>query len=81
MNSQAHDLCCQIEATFESRHHKASLKSLLSLFLNGNGQALPDHSDHKSASALSRFLNVYAWELRPVLRTMRQESLRQVWQH
>lgn len=64
-----------------SHHLKASLQSLISLFLKADGQAVIRRSEHKSASAVSRFLNHYSWELRPVIRAMRQESLAQIWQY
>lgn len=80
MNTQAQGLVCQIEGQFESRHHKASYRSLLSLFLKADGHAVLRASEAKSASALSRFLNHYRWCSRPLLRSMRQAALAQVWE-
>ena len=48
-----------------SVYQKASLNALLGLFLEAQGHPLPQHTQVKSASSLSRFLNhcllVYAW--------------------
>jgi hypothetical protein len=39
-----------------SAYQRQSLKALLELFLRAQGAPLPEHSDLKSASTLSRFL-------------------------
>lgn len=49
-----------------SAHERASLKAMLTLFLQARGAALPEHAERKSSSALSRFLNLYDWPTRPV---------------
>ncbi|WP_390883633.1 hypothetical protein [Kovacikia minuta] len=64
-----------------SADQKASLKALLGLFLDAQGHALPAHTSVKSASALSRFLNHYAWSTRSVIRTARQAILQQIATH
>ena len=64
-----------------SRYQKTSLSALLGLFLEAPGHALPQHCPIKSASALSRFLNIYGWSTRSVLRTTRQTVLKQMAQH
>lgn len=56
-----------------SSHQRASLKTMLALFLEARGAALPEHARHKSPSALSRFLNLYRWPTRAVVRTLRRE--------
>jgi hypothetical protein len=62
-----------------SSHQRASLKAMLALFLGTQGSmALPEHAKHKSASALSRFLNLYDWPTRAVIRTVRQQVVRMV---
>ena len=64
-----------------SLYQHASLSSLLGLFLEAQGHPVPHHCQTKSASALSRFLNVYGWSTRSVLRTTRQAVLRQMAEH
>lgn len=59
-----------------SAHQRASLKAMLTLFLQARGAALPEHAERKSPSALSRFLNLYDWPTRAVIRTLRQEVLK-----
>jgi hypothetical protein len=64
-----------------SDYQKASLNALLGLFLEAQGHALPEHTQVKSASSLSRFLNRYHWSTRQVIRTTRQAILAQIAQH
>ncbi|MDQ3362685.1 MAG: hypothetical protein M3534_13690 [Actinomycetota bacterium] len=56
-----------------SAHQRASLKTMLALFLRARGMALPEHAQRKSPSALSRFLNLYDWPTRAAIRTLRRE--------
>lgn len=56
-----------------SAHQRASLKTMLALFLRARGMALPEYAQRKSASALSRFLNLYDWPTRAAIRTLRRE--------
>ena len=46
-------------------------KALLFLLLQGHGKARPQHSQTKSPSALSRFLNSYPWPTRALIRLAR----------
>lgn len=55
-----------------SQYQRDSLQALLRLFLQAQGHPLPQHSKVKSASALSRFLNIYSWSTRKLIGTMRQ---------
>ncbi len=59
-----------------SVHQRASLKAMLALFLGTQGMALPEHATYKSASALSRFLNLYNWPTTSVIRILRREILK-----
>ncbi len=43
--------------------------------------ALPEHTQVKSASSLSRFLNHYGWSTRRVIQTTRREILQQIAAH
>lgn len=64
-----------------SVYQKASLNALLGLFLDAQGHALPEHTQVKSPSSLSRFLNRYTWSTRSVIRTTRQTILQQLASH
>jgi hypothetical protein len=63
-----------------SPYQRQSLQALLELFLRAKGSPLPEHSQLKSPSALSRFLNVYTWSVRQLIRRLRQ-AVRQQLQH
>jgi hypothetical protein len=64
-----------------SVYQKASLNALLGLFLDAQGHALPEHTQVKSPSSLSRFLNRYSWSTRSVIRTTRPTILQQIASH
>ncbi|NJM78308.1 MAG: transposase [Acaryochloridaceae cyanobacterium RU_4_10] len=64
-----------------SVYQKASLNALLGLFLDAQGHALPEQTQVKSASSLSRFLNRYNWSTREVIRTTRRHVLGQILSH
>jgi hypothetical protein len=64
-----------------STYQKASFNALLGLFLDAQGHALPEHTQVKSPSSLSRFLNRYRWSTRSVIRTTRQAVLEQINAH
>lgn len=69
--AHAQELIYQLLAGMPSAYQRQSLKALLELFLKAQGTPLPEHSQLKSASALSRFLTVYSWSVRQVIRQMR----------
>lgn len=64
-----------------SVYQKNSLNALLGLFLEAQGHPLPQQTQVKSASSLSRFLNHYSWSTRALLRSTRQSILQQIAQH
>jgi len=64
-----------------SEYQKASLNALFGLFLEAQGHPLPGHTQVKSASSLSRFLNHYLWSTRSVIRTTRKAVLAQIAHH
>ena len=64
-----------------SMYQKASLNALFGQFIDALGHPLPQHTQVKSASSLSRFLNHYNWSTRSVIRTTRQTVLQQIAQH
>jgi hypothetical protein len=61
-----------------SVYQKNSLRTLLGLYLKATGQALPQHSEVVSPSALSRFLNKYNWPCRAVIRMVRSQIVAQI---
>ena len=61
-----------------SEYQRDNLETLLGLFLQAQGHPLPQHSKTKSASALSRFLNVNPWSTRQLIRTARSAVLKQI---
>lgn len=64
-----------------SVYQKASVSALMGLFLEAQGHPLPQHTQVKSASSLSRFLNHYTWSTRRVILTTRKAVLAQIAQH
>lgn len=58
-----------------STYQQENLESMLGLFLQAQGYPLPQHSKSKSASALSRFLNIYDWSTLSVIRTTRNRII------
>ncbi len=71
----ARKLVYELLALMPSPYQSASLKAMLVLFLSAQGIALPEHTSHKSPSALSRFLNFYRWPTRSLIRTLRRAAL------
>lgn len=70
--AHAQELIYQLLDGMPSPYQRQSLKALLELFLRAQGAPLPEHSSLKSASALSRFLTVYTWSVRQIIRQVRQ---------
>jgi hypothetical protein len=64
-----------------SIYQKDSLNTILGLFLEAQGHPLPQHTEVKSASSLSRFLNHYLWSTRSVWCSTRKHILQQIAQH
>lgn len=54
-----------------SSYQCQSLQALLASFLKAQSTLIPEYSQLKSASALSRFLNLYTWSVRQVIRCLR----------
>lgn len=72
----ARQVVYELFALMPSPYQRSSLKAMLALFLRAQGLALPEHAEHKSASALSRFLNLYDWPTTSVIRSLRREILK-----
>ena len=81
MLQHAQGLVCSLISLMPSVYQKASLKAVLGLFLEAEGHALPEHTQVKSASSLSRFFNRYRWSTRQVIRTTRAAVLDQLATH
>lgn len=79
--AHAQGLVYSLLCLMPSVYQKASLKAMMGLFLEAQGHALPQHTQVKSASSLSRFLNHYSWSTREVIRTTRKAILEQIAQH
>jgi Transposase DDE domain len=77
----AQQLVYSLLSLMPSMYQKASLNALFGRFLEAQGHPLPQHTQVKSASSLSRFLNHYDWSTRNVIRTTRQTVLQQVTHH
>src|SRR5947209_18122045 len=80
ITTHARNLVYDLLNLMPSIHQRASVKAMLALFLQAQGMAIPEHTDRKSSSALSRFLNLYAWPTRAVIRTLRRHALERLLQ-
>jgi hypothetical protein len=76
--AHAQGLVYTLLSLMPSHYQRDSLQALLGLFLQAQGHPLPQQCKAKSASALSRFLNVYPWSTRKLIRTTRQMALQQI---
>jgi hypothetical protein len=76
--AHAQQLVYTLLSLMPSGYQKENLEAILGLFLQAQGYPLPEHSKNKSASALSRFLNIYNWSTRSVIRTMRTRIVQQI---
>lgn len=71
----AQSLVYDLISLMPSVYQKDSLKAVFGLFLEAQGHPLPEQTQVKSPSSLSRFFNIYSWSLRDVIRTTRQSIL------
>jgi len=76
MNTHARVLFCTLVNLFVTPHQQQSFKALMALFLRGDGRPEPAHAVGKSESALSRFLNRYAWGAAALARVARRAAVR-----
>lgn len=74
-------LYADVLALFARKQHLDTVQVLLNLFLQARGQPLPSLATVKSPSAISRFLNHYAWNVRGLIRVMRRHALDQYHLH
>ena len=78
MLAYAQELVYNLKELMPTAYQKDNLEAMLGLFLEAQGHPLPEHSQTKSASALSRFLNVNPWSTRQVIRSVRSHVLQTV---
>lgn len=76
--AHAQQLVYTLLSLMPSDYQKQNLEAMLGLFLSAQGYPLPEHSKSKSASALSRFLNLYDWSTRSVIRTIRARIIQEI---
>jgi len=79
--AHAQELIYHLLDGMQTPYQRQNLQALLALFLRAQGAPLPEHSPLKSPSALSRFLNVYSWSVREVIRRLRRAVRQQLQQY
>lgn len=79
--AHAQHLVYTLLSLMPSQYQRDNLEAMLGLFLEAQGHPLPQHSKTKSASALSRFLNIYSWSTRKLIRITRDYVLKQILSH
>ncbi|WP_199332357.1 MULTISPECIES: hypothetical protein [Fischerella] len=78
MLAHAQELVYSLKELMPTQYQKDNLDAMLGLFLEAKGNPLPEHSQTKSASALSRFLNINPWSTREMIRVVRTHTLQTV---
>ncbi|MEO0843103.1 MAG: hypothetical protein AAF063_29965 [Cyanobacteria bacterium J06643_5] len=78
MLTHAQELVYTLKDLMPTQYQKENLEAMLGLFLEAQGHPLPEHSKIKSASALSRFLNINLWSTRGIIRAVRNQVLQVV---
>lgn len=76
--AHAQSLVYTLLSLMPSTYQQENLESMLGLFLEAQGYPLPEHSKSKSKSALSRFLNIYNWSTKSVIRTARNRVIKEI---
>lgn len=76
MLAHAQDLVYSLTELMPTQYQKDNLEAMLGLFLQAQGHPLPEHSQTKSPSALSRFLNINPWSTREMIRIVRNSLLK-----
>ena len=74
----AQTLVYSLMSLMPTAYQRDNLQAMLGLFLQAEGRPLPEYSQVKSSSALSRFLNENPWSTRQVIRTVRHQVLHQL---
>ena len=78
---QAQTLVSSLLSLMPTAYQRDNLQAILGLFLQAEGCPLPEYSQVKSPSALSRFLNEYRWSTRQVIRTLRHQVCQRLLSH
>jgi hypothetical protein len=76
--AHAQSLVYTLLSLMPSVYQKENLEAMLGLFLEAQGYPLPQHSKSKSPSALSRFLNIYTWSTKSVIRATRNRVIKEI---
>lgn len=74
----AQQLVSALLSLMPSVYQRENLEAMLGLFLEAQGHPLPQHSQSKSASALSRFPYIYNWSTRKIIRATRSHVLKEI---
>ena len=67
------------QALFTTHYQRRIYQTLIAGFLNATSNPRPATSTDKSAAALSRFLNHYAWNAHHLIRIVRTAIHKRVW--
>ncbi|YAG04369.1 Transposase IS4-like domain-containing protein [Nostoc sp. DSM 114167] len=78
MLAHAQELVYNLKKLMPTQYQKDNLEAMLGLFLEAQGHPLPEHSQAKSPSAISRFLNINPWSTREMIRIVRHQVLQTV---
>jgi hypothetical protein len=78
MLAHAQELVYSLKELMPTQYQKDNLEAMLALFLEAQGHPLPEHSQTKSPSAISRFLNINPWSTREMIRVVRSTALQTV---
>jgi len=76
--AHAQNLVYTLLSLMPSAYQQENLEAMLGLFLQAQGYPLPEHSKSKSASALSRFLNIYNWSTKGVICATRKRVIKEI---
>ena len=74
MLAHGQNLVYNLQELMPTQYQKENLEAMLALFLEAQGHPLPAHSKTKSATALSRFMNINPWSTRGLVRTARKQT-------
>ena len=69
MLTHAQELVYSLKELMPTQYQKDNLEAMKVLFLSASGQPLPEHSQTKYPSAISRFLNNNPCSTREMIRT------------
>jgi hypothetical protein len=79
--AHAQNLVYTLLSLMPSTYQQENLEAMFGMFLEAQGYPLPQHSKSKSPSALSRFINIYNWSTRGVIRTARNRIIKEIIVH